>query len=164
MQELRAKRKAGEKLKNKGSGFGGKGFKFDEAEQKRLTDAAAKTKKLLLIQNGEEVSEEEDAAAAAGDAGDDFEEQAANLNAQYHQKYPTSPCATHAPYLSRGQLERALLQLSLSLSPAAPQGPRQMPGRGGEGGGAAHGRPAAGPLPARRIVQSTKSTLYRKAY
>jgi hypothetical protein len=87
-QELRAKRKAGEKLKNKGSGFGGKGFKFDEAEQRRLTDAAAKTKKLLLIQNGEEVSEEEDAAAAAGDAGDDFEEQAANLNAQYHQKVP----------------------------------------------------------------------------
>ncbi len=94
-QELRAKRKAGEKLKNKGSGFGGKGFKFDEAEQKRLTDAAAKTKKLLLIQNGEEVSEEEDAAAAAGDAGDDFEEQAANLNAQYHQKVPLSPLHHH---------------------------------------------------------------------
>ena len=94
-QELRAKRKAGEKLKNKGSGFGGKGFKFDETEQRRLTEAAAKTKKLLLIQNGEEVSEEED-QAAADPANDEFEEQASNLNAQYHQKVSahTTPTPT----------------------------------------------------------------------
>ncbi len=82
-QELREKRKAGEKLKNKGSGFGGKGFKFDEAEQKKLRDAADKTRKLLLLQNGEEVSEEEEAAPAVED---DFAEQTANLTAQHAQK------------------------------------------------------------------------------
>ncbi len=47
-------KKAGQKI-NHGSGFGGKGFKFDEAEQSKLKEAQLKSKKLLLIQNGEEV-------------------------------------------------------------------------------------------------------------
>ena len=32
----------------KGSGFGGKGFKFDEAEQAKLKEAAARNRKVAM--------------------------------------------------------------------------------------------------------------------
>ena len=82
-QSIKEEKKKGNKLA-KGSGFGGKGFKFDEAEQAKLKDAANRNRKMLLIQNGEEVSDEEDEAAKADE--DDFEEQTTNLNTAHAQK------------------------------------------------------------------------------
>ena len=52
--EIKAARKAGEK-KQHSSGFGGKGFKFDEDEAKRRRETEKKNQRLLLLENGEEV-------------------------------------------------------------------------------------------------------------
>jgi ATP-dependent RNA helicase DDX46/PRP5 len=54
VNDIKAARKAGQGVK-KGSGFGGKGFKFDEEEMKKKMEAEKKNKRLLLIENGEEV-------------------------------------------------------------------------------------------------------------
>mmetsp|Transcript_55333 Transcript_55333/g.135525 ORF Transcript_55333/g.135525 Transcript_55333/m.135525 type:complete len:856 (-) Transcript_55333:281-2848(-) len=86
--EIKASKKAGEKVK-KGSGFGGKGFKFDEEEAMKKLEAEKKNKRLLLIENGEEVSDDEqdkkDAAEEEARAAE-FEEQASNLTTAHAQK------------------------------------------------------------------------------
>jgi len=86
VNEIKAAKKKGEKVKNHGSGFGGKGFKFDEEEQSKLKEAQLRSKKLLLIQNGEEVSDEEQDQAEQEALEEEFEEQTGNLNAQHNQK------------------------------------------------------------------------------
>ena len=80
---IKEEKKKGNKVA-KGSGFGGKGFKFDEEEQKKLKDAAARNRKMLLIANGEEEASEEEEDTKADD--EDFDEQANNLNTQHAQK------------------------------------------------------------------------------
>jgi len=80
---IKEEKKKGNKVA-KGSGFGGKGFKFDEAEQAKLKEAAARNRKMLLIANGEEEVSEEEEDTKADD--EDFDAQASNLNTQHAQK------------------------------------------------------------------------------
>eukprot|EP00960_Hanusia_phi_P005869 169897-Hanusia_phi.AAC.3 len=81
VNEIKAEKKKGNKMA-KGSGFGGKGYKFDETEQAKMKEAAAKQRKQLLLQNGEEVSDDDEENIQ----DEDFEEQASNLTVQYQQK------------------------------------------------------------------------------
>lgn len=83
--EIKKARKAGEKQKHS-SGFGGKGFKFDEEEAKRRLETQRKNQKLLLLENGEEVSEDEEEKKRAEEQELEFEEQAGNLTTQHAQK------------------------------------------------------------------------------
>lgn len=87
---------------------GGKGFKFDEAEQAKLKEAAARNRKMLLLENGEEVSEEEEDEAEKA-MEEDFEEQATNLNTQHAQKvaeYTAKTVEAESNKVSRGRGER----------------------------------------------------------
>jgi ATP-dependent RNA helicase DDX46/PRP5 len=84
-EEIKKARKAGEKQKHS-SGFGGKGFKFDEEEAKKRLEAQKKNQKMLLLENGEEVSEDEEEKKRAEEQELEFEEQAGNLTSQHAQK------------------------------------------------------------------------------
>lgn len=144
--DIKANKKKGEGVK-KGSGFGGKGFKFDEAEQKRLCDAKNRDKKLKLIEDGVEVSDDEKELEPEQDE-EEFLEQAANLNTAHAQKvadYTAKTVEAESNKAFNDLVKKATGGLLLKdIVPTAPTAPGPNSGLLGQTAAAAQGMAGGG--------------------
>ena len=159
MNDIKANKKKGEGVK-KGSGFGGKGFKFDEAEQKRLCDAKNRDKKLKLIEDGVEVSDDEKDLEPEQDE-EEFLEQAANLNTAHAQKvadYTAKTVEAESNKAFNDLVKKATGGLLLKdIVPTAPSAPGPNAGLLGQTAAAAQGMAGGGALVTSDVAARAKA-------
>lgn len=157
--DIKANKKKGEGVK-KGSGFGGKGFKFDEAEQKRLCDAKNRDKKLKLIEDGVEVSDDEKELEPEQDE-EEFLEQAANLNTAHAQKvadYTAKTVEAESNKAFNDLVKKATGGLLLKdIVPTAPTAPGPNSGLLGQTAAAAQGMAGGGALVTSDVAARAKA-------